>query len=161
MLVISNRPRVSRSSDFEITRAISSQIVLGPITITYYYIAFHWYIITVVIELLLLSLSYWRLILTILSPLFVVLSSVFLSPWVYIVWLSATKMHQADRRMLPLLWNYLRVKTEADDFSGWPRKGTTDSVCHLLDGTGKRVQVSKAVADFYSVAVRIFAIFHF
>ena len=56
MLVISNRPRASPSSDFEITRAISSQIVLGPIAITYYYYLFHWYIITVVIELLLLLL---------------------------------------------------------------------------------------------------------
>ena len=36
MLVISNRPRASRSSDFEITRAITPWIVvpLGPITIT-------------------------------------------------------------------------------------------------------------------------------
>ena len=35
VLVIPNRPRASRSSDFEITRAITSWIApLGPITIT-------------------------------------------------------------------------------------------------------------------------------
>ena len=36
MLVISNRPRASRSSDFEITRSYSLNCTpLGPITITY------------------------------------------------------------------------------------------------------------------------------